>query len=324
MNLIKNENENIPWVEKYRPTELKNIVLEPINRELLNNIINNNNFPNLLFYGPPGTGKTTTIINLINEYNERHGFIGKELIMHLNASDERGVDIIRNQIQNFINTNTLFGHGNKYVILDEVDYMTKTAQIALKNLLLNYKNIRFCLICNYISKIDKSLQEEFIHFRFNQLPKNDIKKFINYIIKKEKIHLTKGQLNSILELYNSDIRSIINYIQSNFNSLKITKILNMDIINKLLNEIKTNTINNKQFYNKIYNIINKYNISFNEFIKKLCIYINTNQNKNININFLNETKYITHNLELNDQIISDYLFCKLKSKLSFNNSSSKK
>ena len=121
-----------PWVEKYRPSCFEDIVLDPLNKILLKNIIDNNYFPNLLFYGPPGTGKTTTIINLVNVYQEKMNLKNKGLMIHLNASDERGIDIIRNQINSFVNSKSLFGDGMKFVILDEVDYMTKTAQIALR------------------------------------------------------------------------------------------------------------------------------------------------------------------------------------------------
>ena len=95
-----------PWVEKYRPTNFDDIVLEPLNRTLLENIVSQNNFPNLLFYGPPGTGKTTTIINLIDKYQEHYNQKRKGLKIHLNASDDRGIDVIRNQINQFVNTKT--------------------------------------------------------------------------------------------------------------------------------------------------------------------------------------------------------------------------
>ena len=211
--------DNIPWVEKYRPTTFDNIVLDKMNRQVFENILKNKYFPNLLFYGPPGTGKTTSIINIINEYNKRYTKNCKGSVIHLNASDERGIDIIRNQILQFVKTNNFFENCIKFVILDEVDYMTKNAQQALKYLLqsCNY-NVRFCLICNYISKIDESLKNEFICIRFNQLPRKDTGDFIRDICKNEQINVTDAQINQLLEVYNSDIRSMINYIQLNKDS----------------------------------------------------------------------------------------------------------
>ena len=148
----------IPWVEKYRPNSFDNIVLGPINQSIFGNILKTNYFPNMLFYGPPGTGKTTTIINLIDSYYKNNNITNyKSSIIHLNASDERGIDTIRNQIIQFVKSNGMYINNLKFVVLDEVDYMTKNAQQALKYLLqYNHKNIRFCLICNYISKIEES------------------------------------------------------------------------------------------------------------------------------------------------------------------------
>jgi len=220
---------SIPWIEKYRPDEFDNIVLDPTNRIFFKNILHKKYFPNLLFYGPPGTGKTTTILNLINEFQKttvpsatslypqtRDNISGKhkENVIHLNASDERGIDIIRNQIHQFVKSNHLFEPGLKFVVLDEVDYMTKNAQQALKTLLQTCRlNVRFCLICNYISKIDESLQNEFVCVRFNQLPKPEIYRFIRNITDKENIDITADEIETIQTNYNSDIRSMINFIQ---------------------------------------------------------------------------------------------------------------
>jgi replication factor C subunit 3/5 len=211
-------NSTVPWIEKYRPKRFNDIVLDPINRCFFHNILDKNYFPNLIFYGTPGTGKTTTIINLINEYQSRYNSLAKGSIIHLNASDERGVDIIRNQINQFVKSKNMFVPSCKFVILDEVDHMTKNAQQALKYLIQtsNY-DVHYCLICNYISKIDEQLQQEFICVRFNQLPKMEIIHFIKNICIQENIQLDSEKIETIQEIYKSDIRSIINFIQLNQN-----------------------------------------------------------------------------------------------------------
>ena len=220
--------DNIPWIEKYRPLHFDDIVLDPLNRTLFQNILTHRYFPNLLLYGPPGTGKTTTIVNLIHEYGNLHQETpltnsqfgkSKENVIHLNASDERGIDIIRYQINQFVKSKHLFETGLKFVILDEVDYMTKNAQQALKSLLQTCRsNVRFCLICNYISKIDESLQNEFCCVRFNQLPTNDIYTFIHQIADSETVAMTQEDIETVQMNYQSDIRSMINFIQLNANS----------------------------------------------------------------------------------------------------------
>ena len=219
--MIHEDTASIPWVEKYRPKHFDDIVLDSMNRKLFQQILEKNYFPNLLFYGPPGTGKTTTIINLIQEYQTRYSRPNKSNIIHLNASDERGIDIIRNQIYSFVKSMNLFETGFKFVILDEVDYMTKNAQQALKYLLQTTTtintNVRFILICNYISKIDEALQNEFICVRFNQLPKKDIYEFIQKITEKENIHIRPAAIETIQSMYQSDIRSMINFLQLNQN-----------------------------------------------------------------------------------------------------------
>ena len=230
-------NVTIPWVEKYRPDHFDKIVLDPLNRTIFENMLNYKYFPNLLLYGPPGTGKTTTVINLINEFQQRHYKISKSLVIHLNASDERGIDIIRNQIHSFVKAHNLFEKGLKFVILDEVDYMTKNAQHALKYLLQTCSpNVKFCLICNYISKIESSLQNEFTCVRFNQLPKPDIYRFIKTIASCENMSMSDETIDTIQHIYQSDIRSMINFIQLNQNLTKLDwegKIINTQILLKI-------------------------------------------------------------------------------------------
>ena len=283
---------NIPWVEKYRPTKFNDIILDEINKEILNNIIKKKYMPNILFYGPPGTGKTTTIINLINSLQTN---VNKSSVIHLNASDERGIDIIRNQINQFVQSSSLFCKGIKFVVLDEIDYMTKNAQAALKCLLQNFnKNIRFCLICNYISKVDESLQNEFMRLRFNQLPINKIIDFLKKINVNEKLNLTDETLNTIQNTFGSDIRSMINYIQANYYNLNKINMQNYNIIwESLFDEIK-----NKSPLQKIISTIDSinenYNIEYKNIILKFINYIIQNKNDYITCELINFFEFIVH------------------------------
>jgi len=204
-----------PWVEKYRPSSFDTIVLEETNQLFFKNMLEKNYIPNLLFYGPPGTGKTTTILNLIQTFQENQGEVNSSLVIHLNASDERGIDTIRSQIYSFVHTKPFFSKGKKFVILDEVDSMTKTAQQALSYLLHTPVTVSFCLICNYISKIEDTLQTLFIKIKFNALPVDKMLDFLETIVEKEGIQYTRSHLEGIQRMYGSDIRSMINYLQTN-------------------------------------------------------------------------------------------------------------
>ena len=295
----------IPWVEKYRPTNFDDIVLDPLNKRIMETIINNNYFPNLLLYGPPGTGKTTTIINLINSFQEKNNQKNKGLMIHLNASDERGIDIIRNQISQFVYSQSLFSNGTKFVILDEVDYMTKNAQHALKYLLQSYNNnVRFCLICNYISRIDDSLQNEFMRLRFNQLPDVDIIRFLNIISDKEHLGISNEKLTSIQRLYKSDIRSMINYMQSNQNMMQEHKVIDHSIWIQLTDSIKSVKYNSA--INMLENISANYNIEIKNIIKDYLNYIIRNKPEYINKKFLKFSEFIMHLEESNIDYIKIY------------------
>lgn len=310
-------NSGIPYVELYRPKFFEDIVLDPLNKQILKNIIDTSYFPNLLFYGPPGTGKTTTIINLINAYQEKQNNKNKDLIIHLNASDERGIDIIRNQINFFVNSKPLFNNGTKFVILDEVDYMTKNAQQALRYLLQNYtSNVRFCLICNYISKIDEGLQNEFIRLRFNQLPREDIINFLNNISNSEELNLSFKTLSCIQKLYKSDIRSMINFIQSNQNlEPEMLYIIDNDIWDALLNKlIKKEKMEIISSY--IHSISINYNIDKKNIIKDFLNYIIKYYPKYVNGEFLNFVENLMHSQVQNNNIHINYSISRLSSFLS--------
>ena len=307
-------SSGIPFAELYRPKNLEDIVLDPINKQILKNIIETSYFPNLLFYGPPGTGKTTTIINLINSYQEKMGIKNKDLIIHLNASDERGIDIIRNQINFFVNSKPLFNNGMKFVILDEVDYMTKNAQQALRYLLQNYtSNVRFCLICNYISKIDEGLQNEFIRLRFNQLPKEDIITFLNNISISENLNLSQKTLSCIQKLYKSDIRSMINFMQSNQNLENES----LNIIDNYVWEELLTKIGNREKIEIISDYIHvisiNYNIDKKNIIKDFLNYIIKTYPKYVNNKFLDFVENLMHSQNQNVNSHVNYLISRLSS-----------
>ena len=316
-------NSGFVWVEKYRPCQFDDIVLDPLNRQILKNVIDSSYFPNLLFYGPPGTGKTTTIINLITAYQVKLNNKNKDLIIHLNASDERGIDIIRNQISFFVNSKPLFNTGMKFVILDEVDYMTKNAQQALRYLLQSYtNNVRFCLICNYISKIDEGLQNEFIRLRFNQLPKNEIVHFLTNISTSENLNISQKSLHCIQKLFKSDIRSMINLLQSNQDIVKThngeqshINIIDSDVWDNLIR-----LLTKKEKINKIKSFIDgvsiEYNIDKKNIIKDFLNYIIRNYPKYISKDFLNFTENLMHSEIQNNNIHIYYSLSKISTLLS--------
>jgi DNA polymerase III delta prime subunit len=285
---IQFSNMEKPWVEKYRPQQFEKIILSDVNKRLLNEVIETGYFPNMLFYGSPGTGKTTTIINLIREYQMKHEKIKPEAIIHLNASDERGIETIRTQIYDFIHSKSFFHEGLKFVILDEVDYMTNSAQICLKNIITStaindtynhLNNIRYCLICNYISRLEVSLQKEFLKLRFNSMNSVDIIKFLHNVIKAEGLTsiITRPDLTAIQQYFQNDIRGMINYIQTQATYLLKSKrpmsknnlsVINNKVWQQCLKKIRTET----DFINNVQKISIKYSISWNEFIIGLLYY----------------------------------------------------
>ena len=323
------EDTTIPWVEKYRPTTLNDIVLDTYNKRIFDNIVKTRKFPNLLFYGPPGTGKTTSIVNLISAYqhatlssskkkpNEDSDLEGKDhiesfmkhMVIHLNASDERGIDIIRNQINMFVYSHSLFYQGTKYVILDEIDYMTKNAQCALRSLLQTFKpNVRFCLICNYISRLDESLQGEFIKIRFNQLPEDNILNFLEHINKEERLKYSRKNLFLIKNMFQSDIRSMINYLQANQQISQNRKILKSEDWDNMTSHIVNEEVETSLQY--IDAMSREHNIDKINIAK---FYINhIIRNHKVSSLFLNHIEHLIHIQENNSNLLIQALVVKLK------------
>ena len=308
--MLSDKNKCAPWVEKYRPVVFDTIVLDDVNRRLLNNIIETSYFPNILLYGPPGTGKTTTIINLVNAYQQKHNQCQKGFMIHLNASDERGIDVIRNQINQYVNSKNLFADGMKFVILDEVDYMTKNAQQALRYLLQSYSsNVRFCLICNYISRIDEGLQNEFIKLRFNQLPETDIIAFLKNISDAEELNLSTQTLTLIRRLYKSDIRSMVNFMQSNQSSLNELNIIDDDVWVKLSDILMNSSIENAVNY--IHKLSMECNVDKKNIIKDYVYYLI--HNTKVTSEFLSFVEGIMHFHDCNEAYYLNYSLLRIAS-----------
>lgn len=173
--------------------------------------------PHLLFYGPPGTGKTSTILAMAKQmYGHKHL---DTMTLELNASDDRGISIVRNEIQEFASTRTMVSNKFKLIILDECDAMTKDAQMALRRVMEKYvKNARFCLICNYVSKIIPALQSRCTRFRFMPLPMEFVKERVEYVCGNEGIEtgsaVQQGGVKAVITLGGGDMRRTLNLLQS--------------------------------------------------------------------------------------------------------------
>jgi DNA polymerase III delta prime subunit len=303
----------MPWVEKYRPKSFNDIVLNDINKTICHNIIETGYFPHILLYGPPGTGKTTTINNLISKYQETNGGVNKNQVIQLNASDERGIDIIRNHILQFVNSKCMFSTGMKFVVLDEVDYMTKNAQHALRYLIDTYStNTRFCLICNYISRIDEGLQTEFLKIRFNNLPKDHIYRFLSHITASENISITDKKIEDIQQIYGSDIRSMINFIQCN-HMTDTTDIITIDdtVWIKLTQLLAKIIANDQKTYKPVYKYLieirRTYDMTFKNIIKDYFTYLIKSKKIQVTPAFLTFVERVVHSSDMNDHILINYV-----------------
>ncbi len=211
-----NEPINISFTEKYRPTSFNDMVMESTTRKIFDNIINTKRIPNMILHGPPGTGKTTAILNLKRNLYSSSEI--KELTIHLNASDDRGVDVVRKQIALFVKSKNMFHQGVKLLILDEFDSATPTAQRELISIITSYAptaNISCVLMCNYYSKLDPVLTEYFVRIPFSHLDKEPVLEMIRNICDKESIAYDHNNAATLYDYYDNDIRSILNHIQTN-------------------------------------------------------------------------------------------------------------
>ncbi|GAA5846752.1 hypothetical protein JCM3766R1_005057 [Sporobolomyces carnicolor] len=215
--LLGDGPDNLPWVEKYRPVTLDDVVAHQDIISTIDSFIAKSRVPHLLFYGPPGTGKTSTILAVARKlYGD--GSVMRNNCLELNASDDRGIDVVREQIKNFASTRMQGGAGKagfKLIILDEADMMTQAAQSALRRVIEQYtKNVRFCIICNYVNKIIPAIQSRCTRFRFGPLPQVEVEKRLQHVIQAENCQLTEDGRQALLKLSRGDMRRALNVLQA--------------------------------------------------------------------------------------------------------------
>ncbi|KAL2220459.1 subunit of heteropentameric replication factor [Thermoascus aurantiacus ATCC 26904] len=216
--------DNLPWVEKYRPNTLDDVSGHQDIIATINRFIESNRLPHLLLYGPPGTGKTSTILALARRiYGPKNM---RQMVLELNASDDRGIEVVREQIKTFASTKQIFSvapsaeSGSslaafKLIILDEADAMTATAQMALRRIMEKYTaNTRFCIIANYTHKLSPALLSRCTRFRFSPLKEADIRSLIEQVIEKEHVRIQPEAVDSLIKLSKGDMRRALNVLQA--------------------------------------------------------------------------------------------------------------
>ena len=231
--------ENLPWVEKYRPRVLNDVVNQNGIIKRLKIFVKDKSMPHLIFAGPAGTGKTTSALCMVRELYGRKMATNINYL-ELNASDARGIDVIRTYIKDFAKARPPVDVPFKILILDEADNMTAPAQQALRRTMEKYtKNCRMILICNYSNKIIPPIQSRCVVFRFSYLNNDDIKERINYIMKLESLNLVPNGLNALVDISRGDCRRAINYLQS---CGTISKKIDQEIVFRVAGEVPPDKI----------------------------------------------------------------------------------
>ena len=284
----------LPWIEKYRPDNINDIIGQKTILNCLKKMLKNNSLPHMLFYGISGTGKTSTILSLVKElYGSKKTF----MMMKLDASDDRGINSVREEIKGFAEKKTLFNKGVKIIILDEADSMTFDAQFALRRIIEKYSDTtRFCLICNYENKIIKAIKCRCVNFRFVPIKTKNIVKKLEEISIKENLEIKKESLKSIAQIAKGDLRKAINFLQSiSMRSNKIDIDLCYETAGipppKVIKKIYNYLVNDKYDFNKTYNYFEKYiknqGYSLSILMKEFTNYLVNNSDEIDNKKFLN-------------------------------------
>lgn len=201
------------WIEKYRPVRLNQVAGQKETIERLMSYVATKNLPHLLFSGPPGVGKTASAVSIARElFGEE---LWRENFTELNASDERGIDVVRNKIKNFAKTAPIGGASFKIIFLDEADALTSDAQSALRRTMEKFSsNCRFILSCNYSSKIIEPIQSRCAVYRFRRLSDEAIKERLEYIAKDQELSITEGGYEALIYVAQGDMRKAVNSLQA--------------------------------------------------------------------------------------------------------------
>lgn len=206
------KKSTLPWVEKYRPNTMSEVRGHSDIVTVLTKFGGIPRIPHLLFYGPPGTGKTSTILSMAKDY---YGVDTRGLVMEINASDERGVEVVTGKIKSFVETHSFFGQRVKLVILDEADALTAEAQSSLRRIMeKSTSDARFCLCCNFVGKISVPLQSRCTKFRFEGIDRESLKLMALKLAEQEKLVFDGGAIDAVLDLAKGDARRVINLMQS--------------------------------------------------------------------------------------------------------------
>eukprot|EP00801_Mesodinium_rubrum_P006278 Mrub_06285.p1 GENE.Mrub_06285~~Mrub_06285.p1 ORF type:complete len:326 (+),score=46.12 Mrub_06285:107-979(+) len=282
-------------------------------------MIQKDKMPHMLFYGPPGTGKTSMILALAKDF---YGQSYRKYILELNASDDRGIDVVRNQIKSFAETLS-FGQSKKIkvIILDEMDNMTSVAQMALRRIIENYvSNVRFCLICNHVNKVIPALQSRCTRFKFKPLPTHYVQNKLQLVSAGEHINIDDATLGHLADASQGDMRKGMNVLQSAL-LLKDTQKVEVEDIYLLTGVIHTamienifNIIMNNNYstaFRLVDNLVKTYNVSINNLISKLgdkALSLNINVNQKIKlISILAECEVKANKMNSNKMLLMNII-----------------
>lgn len=270
------QNNYLPWTEKYRPKTLDEIISHGTIIETLRSAIQKNGLQHLLFHGVPGSGKTSTIMACAREL---YGSKVSLMTLVINASEDRGIEMIRLKVIPFVTAKNIFSDDNvfKLVILDEADMMTADAQAMLRKVIENYSSTtRFCLICNYIKKISLALQSRCACYRFPPLTMESIKTKIQHISEQENIKVTDDGMHTIIKISHGDMRRVINILQSTSMShdiinsdaiIKCTGYINSEHVNMIFSSLVNDSFD--KAYHTVCDIKKEYSYTLSDIITEL-------------------------------------------------------